>query len=99
MGVPSPLSTRHSIRIDVKNGRAKVIIELIEYTGGAFNAKISEYYPIGKTHKSNKQYFVKAFYYSHLFAQNTLKEIGKYWRNRQKVGYKLLYSLLLLALE
>lgn len=77
------IDTWHILRVDIKEGRARILLTLTEYekkvTGGNtppsyFSIKISEEYPVNPKGMF-KTVNGKGFYYSHKRALNTLERI------------------------
>ena len=74
------LSTWHIVRVDVKDGKARVILTLTEYSenfkGSISSNNVKDYFPINKdgTGKNNRG---KAFYNSHMRAIATLNAVEK----------------------
>jgi len=81
----SRLDTWHILRVDVKDGKARIILSLTEYermsrAGNtiptAFTSRISHEYPINKN-GSSKREMTEAFYKSHNRAVKTLDALEK----------------------
>lgn len=74
------LGTWHIVRVDVKDGRARIIITLTEYLedykGSLSTTNVSKEFPINKD-GSRKNIMGKAFYKSHLRVIETLESIEK----------------------
>lgn len=86
--VTTVVDTWHVIRVDVKEGRARVVVTLTEYEisvsgGGATNrytSKVSAKYPVNKKDFGNRTVMTKSFYKSFMKAQNSIASIEKAMR-------------------
>ncbi len=88
-GSATTVDTWHIIRVDVQEGRARIIVSLTEYTkarvvnGGApiyDRTNVCDEYPINKKGGS-KTVMMKAFYKSYLHAQISLDNLEASLRN------------------
>ena len=81
------LHSLYIIRVDVKEGRARILLTLTSYdieTGttedesgpSVGNVKISQTYPANEMGR-NKTMMGKAFYYTHIRAQATIDRLSK----------------------
>lgn len=82
---PTYIDAWHIVRVDVKDGKARIIITLTQYdekiTGGNtppsyFSFKIEQTFPVNINGGSKNQ-MGKAFYYSHFYSLATLNAIEK----------------------